>query len=95
MRLSSESVSHLDWSHVGFGLALMAFISAVSQFLHLHVGASLAIATLRCMAQLTIMGVVLQHVLVMKTLWAVAGIACMSFPPCSIISCVMELTFPS
>jgi ABC-type iron transport system FetAB permease component len=79
------SVSHLDWLHVGFGIAFVAFISAVSELLHLHVGASLAIAALRCMAQLTIMGVVLQHVLVMTNLWAVAGIACMNFPPRSII----------
>ena len=79
------SVSHLDWSHVGFGLAFIAFISVVSQLLHLHVGASLAIAALRCIAQLTIMGAVLQHLLVMKNLWIVAGIACMFFPPWSVM----------
>jgi len=71
------SISHrLDWSHVGLGLAFVAFNSVISQFLQLRIGASLAIAALRCMTQLTVMGAVLQHVLVMKNLWAVAGIAC-------------------
>jgi len=37
------------------------------------------IAALRCMAQLTVVAVILQHLLSVKKLWAVAGIACMSF----------------
>jgi hypothetical protein len=49
--------------------------------LQLDIGASLAIAALRCIAQLTTMGIVLQHVLVTKKLWAVAEITCTFFPP--------------
>jgi len=73
-------VSHLGWLHVGFALTFLAFISTASQFLQLHIGASIAIAALRCIAQLT-MGIVLQHVLVTKKLWAVAEITCTFFPP--------------
>ena len=76
-----SSVSHLGWLHVGFALTFLAFISAVSQLLQLHLGASIAIATLHCIAQLTTMGIVLQHVLVAKKLWAVAEITCTFFPP--------------
>ena len=91
------SISHrLDWSHVGFGLAFVAFNSVISQLLQLRIGASLAIAALRCITQLTVMGAVLQHVLVMKNLWAVAGIACtFSSARCTIVACVTVLTFPS
>src|SRR6266851_6407492 len=76
-----SSVSHLGWLHVGFALTFLAFISAASQLLQLHLGASIAIATLRCIAQLTTMGIVLQHVLVTKKLWAVAEITCTFFLP--------------
>jgi hypothetical protein len=37
------------------------------------------IAALRCMAQLFVVAVILQHVLVVKKLWVVVGIARMSF----------------
>ena len=92
-----KSVSHrLDWSHVGFGLAFVAFNSVISQLLQLRIGASLAIAALRCMTQLTVMGAVLQHVFIMKNLWAVAGIACtFSSARSTIVACVTVLTFPS
>jgi hypothetical protein len=74
-------VSHLGWLHVGFALTFLAFISAVSHLLQLHLGASISIAALRCIAQLTTMGIVLQHVLVAKKLWAVAEITCTFFLP--------------
>ena len=74
-------VSHLGWLHVGFALTFLAFISTASRFLQLHIGASIAIAALRRIAQLTTMGIVLQHVLVTKKLWAVAEITCTFFLP--------------
>jgi hypothetical protein len=76
-----SSVSHLGWLHVGFALTFLAFISAVSQLLQLHLGASIAIVVLRCIAQLTTTAILLQHVLVTKKLWAVAEITCTFFPP--------------
>jgi len=69
------SVSHISWSHVGFGLAFIGFNSAISQVLQLQIGGSLVIAALRCVAQLTVVGAVLQHVLAVKKPWTVAGIA--------------------
>ena len=91
-----SSVSHLDWSHIGFGLALVVFISTFSQLLHLHVGASLAIAALRCIAQLTTMGIVLQHILlVTKKLWAVAETTYAFFPSTAVYATRTVLTFPS
>jgi hypothetical protein len=73
-------VSHISWSHVGFGLAFIGFNSAISQVFQLRIGSSLIIAALRCMSQLTVVGAVLQHVLAVKKLWTVGVIACTSFP---------------
>jgi ABC-type iron transport system FetAB permease component len=74
----ANPASYLGWSHVGFGLVLVAFNSAISQILRLRIGTSLVIAALRCMTQLFVVAVILQHVLVVKKLWAVVGIARMS-----------------
>jgi ABC-type iron transport system FetAB permease component len=71
--------SHLGWLHVCFGLIFVVFNSAISQILQLRIGTSLMIAALRCMVQLTVVAVILQHLLSVKKPWAVAGIACMSF----------------
>lgn len=76
---SPNPVSHLNWSHVGLGLVLVAFNSAISQILRLRIGTSLVIAALRCMAQLFVISVILQHVLVVNKLWVVVGITRMSF----------------
>jgi len=73
-------VSHLRWSHVAVGLTFVAFNSAISYVLELHLGSSLAIAALRCMVQLTVVAIVLQWVLAVKKPWAVGGIACAFFP---------------
>jgi len=74
-----NTVSYLSWSHVGLGLVLVAFNLAISQILRLRIGTSLMIAVLRCMTQLFIVAVILQHMLVVKKPWAVVGIARMSF----------------
>ena len=76
---STVHVSHIEWSHMSIGLAFVAFNVAISYVLKLHVGAGLVIAALRCMAQLMMVATVLQQVLAVKTLWAVAGIACAFF----------------
>ncbi|KAH9980462.1 hypothetical protein BJV74DRAFT_779476 [Russula compacta] len=65
----------LDWSHIGIGLAFIAFTSAISHTLQLHVGASLVIAALRCIVQLTLVATVLQRVFAAKSAWTVALIA--------------------
>jgi ABC-type iron transport system FetAB permease component len=68
--------SHVSWSHVGLALVFVSFNSTISQALRLRIGASLLIAALRCMAQLTVVAIILQNVAV-KKLWAVVGIVCM------------------
>jgi hypothetical protein len=45
------------------------------RLLRLQVGSSLLVAALRCMAQLTVVAVILQHVLAARNMWAVAWIA--------------------
>jgi len=53
---------------------LVACNSIVSRFLQLQLDSLLLVAALRCMAQLTAVAVLLQHVLAVKNMWAVAGI---------------------
>jgi ABC-type iron transport system FetAB permease component len=52
----------------------VAFNLIVSRLLQLQVGSSLLVAALRCMAQLTVVAVILQNVLAVKNMWAVAWI---------------------
>jgi ABC-type iron transport system FetAB permease component len=70
-----SSDSNLEWSNVGFGLAFVTLNIALSQALQLHIGASLAVAALRCVVQLTVMATVLQRVFAAQNVWAVGGIA--------------------
>jgi ABC-type iron transport system FetAB permease component len=72
----TNPVADLGWSHVGFGLTFIAFNSIISQALQLHLGASLVVAALRCVVQLTVVATVLRHVFAAKNIWAVVGIAC-------------------
>src|SRR5260370_9359881 len=59
---------------VTLALAFMASSPVVSRALRLHIFASLMIAALHCMAQLTVIAIVLQHVLASKSVWTVTGI---------------------
>jgi len=68
-------MADLDWSHVGFGLAFIVFNSVISHALQLHVGVSLAIASLRCIVQLSLVATILQRVFAAKNVWAIMGIA--------------------
>ena len=73
--LSPTLTSHPSWSHVTIAFALIVLNSAISQVLQLNVGASLAIAALRCMAQLIVVAFVLRHVFAVESMWAVARLA--------------------
>ena len=68
-------MSHPSWSQVTVAFSLVAFNSAISQVLQLDVGASLVIAALRCMAQLTIVTFILRYLFIVESMWAVAGLA--------------------
>lgn len=74
--LPSQPVVDLGWSHVGFAFTFIAFNSVISQVLQLGVGASIMIAALRCVVQLTLMATILQRVFAAENFWAVVGIAC-------------------
>ena len=64
-----------SWSQVTVAISLVAFNTAISQVLQLNVGASLAVAALRCMAQLIVVAFVLQHVFAVESMWPVAKLA--------------------
>lgn len=66
--------SNLTWSDVLMAFILVACNSIVSRYLQLQLDSLLLVAALRCMAQLTAVAVLLQHVLAVKNMWAVAGI---------------------
>jgi ABC-type iron transport system FetAB permease component len=74
--IPNDPVADLGWSHVGFGLTFIAFNAVISQALQLRLGASLVVAALRCVVQLTLVATVLQRVFAAKSIWAVTGIAC-------------------
>ena len=64
-----------SWSQVTIAFTLVAFNLAISQVLQLNVGASLAIAAFRCMAQLIAVTFVLRYIFVVESMWAVARLA--------------------
>ncbi|KAG8720119.1 hypothetical protein FRC08_001144 [Ceratobasidium sp. 394] len=75
--MSAGQNTHLTWTNVGIGFAFVAVDAVVSYSLGLGVGTSLVSAAIRCIVQLSIMGLVLQSVFETTTPWAVAGISCL------------------
>jgi ABC-type iron transport system FetAB permease component len=73
--LPNDPAADLGWSHVGFGLTFIAFNSMISQALQLHLGASLVVAAMRCIVQLTLVATILKYVFAAKNFWAVVAIA--------------------
>lgn len=71
----SEESSHLSWANVALGFSFIIFNAVVSTSFNLGVGNSLISASLRCIAQLAIVGLLLQRVFETNNPWAVAGIA--------------------
>jgi len=69
--------THLTWLNVGVGFAFVAVDAMVSHGLGLGVGTSLVSAAVRCVVQLSIMGLVLQSVFETSSPWAVGGISCL------------------
>ncbi|KAG8736487.1 hypothetical protein FRC12_017578 [Ceratobasidium sp. 428] len=75
--MSAGQNTHLTWVNVGIGFAFVVVDAVVSYGLGLGVGTSLVSAAIRCVVQLSIMGLVLQSVFETTTPWAVAGISCL------------------
>ena len=65
----------LTWLNVGIGLLFIIFDAILSLILGLGIGTSLVVASIRCVVQLSIMGLVLDRVFASDNIWAVAGIA--------------------
>ena len=65
----------LTWTNVLIGLLFIVFDALLSLVLGLGVGGSLMVAALRCIVQLSIMGLVLDKVFASQNPWGVAGIA--------------------
>lgn len=74
--MSAGQNTHLTWLNVGIGFAFVAVDAVVSYGLGLGIGTSLVSAAVRCIVQLSIMGLVLQSVFETTSPWAVAGISC-------------------
>lgn len=75
--MSTGQNTHLTWLNVGIGFTFVAVDAVVSYGLGLGIGTSLVSAALRCVVQLSIMGLVLQSVFETTSPWAVAGISCL------------------
>jgi ABC-type iron transport system FetAB permease component len=65
----------LSWTNVLIGLLFIAFDSILSLILGLGIGGSLVVASLRCVLQLTVMGLVLDKAFASQNVWSVVGIA--------------------
>jgi Uncharacterised protein family (UPF0014) len=76
-----SSDASLGWSNVGIGVVFVVVNAGLSNALQLHIEASLAVAALRCIVQLTFVATILQRVFVTQNPWVVVGIARASFLP--------------
>lgn len=65
----------LTWNNVALGFGFIIFDAILSGLLGLGIGTQLIIAALRCILQLSIMGLVLGKVFESNNIWAVFGIA--------------------
>ncbi|KGB80142.1 hypothetical protein I307_03287 [Cryptococcus deuterogattii 99/473] len=70
-----DSSPHLTWTNVFIGFLFVIFDSVLSIILGLGIASSLLIAAVRCVIQLSIMGLVLGKVFASNNIWGVAGIA--------------------
>jgi ABC-type iron transport system FetAB permease component len=71
----SQTTTHLSWANVGLAFSFILFDAAISFLVGLRVGRSLVTAAIRCVAQLAVVGLLLQSILETNNPWAVAGIA--------------------
>lgn len=72
--ISINSSPHLGWINVSIGLLFILLDILVSAVFELGISSSLTIASIRCIAQLTIMGVYLEKVFASDSILGVAGI---------------------
>jgi ABC-type iron transport system FetAB permease component len=65
----------LSWLNVGLGFLFIVFDAVLSAALGLGIGGSLLVAAIRCVIQLSVMGLVLDKVFASDNIWGVVGIA--------------------
>jgi len=70
----SSGTPLLNWTNVAFGFSFILLDILLSVVLDMRLGGSLMIASIRCVLQLSLMGLVLQSVFNARNGWAVLGI---------------------
>lgn len=65
----------LSWLNVGTGFLFILLDAVLSSALGLGIGGSLVVAAIRCVIQLSVMGLVLDKVFASDNVWGVIGIA--------------------
>ena len=78
--MAGEEEVYLSWVNVGFGFLFILFDAVLSLFLGLNIHTSLLVSAIRCVVQLTVMGLVLDNVFASQNVWGVIGIARESTP---------------
>lgn len=73
--LSSVPSPTLSWVNVGTGFLFILFDALLSGALGLGIGGSLVVAAIRCVVQLSVMGLVLDKVFASDNIGGVIGIA--------------------
>lgn len=73
--ITGASSPELTWLNVGIGLLFIIFDAVLSFALNLGIGGSLLVAAVRCVLQLTVMGLILDKVFASHNVWGVVGIA--------------------
>lgn len=74
MILSEHHSPLLGWTNVGIGFCFILLDVILSRILNLGISSSLLVASLRCIIQLTIMGLYLEKVFASDSIWGVIGI---------------------
>lgn len=72
-----DSKTDLTWDSIAIAFSFIAFDALISYFFRLEIGGSLVVASIRCVVQLGLVGLILQSVFETKNIWFVAGIACL------------------
>lgn len=75
----SKGIAQLTWLNVGAAFSFIIFDALVSRALSLGIGTSIVTAAIRCIVQLSLIGLLLKIVFETNNPWGVAGIACKCF----------------
>jgi ABC-type iron transport system FetAB permease component len=71
-----EGEPHLGWKNVGIAASLILVNGLLSMTLGLKLEANIIVSAIRCVVQLTIMGLILEPVFANDSWWTVMLISC-------------------